>query len=250
MRCSSFSALQAALAHGALVVLADRGDAALQRLGLGLEDRHRDAGVEEVHADAAAHGAGADDADLADLAHRRVLGHVGDLGRGALAEEDVAQRARLRRSASAARKPSRSTAMPSSKRLVGRGLDRVDAAQRRRVVLRHRADRGAREGEEGGGVLVADLEVAHARMRRRSAAARSRAKATAPASRSPSMIVEQLLARHLGQQSLVTGLPDTIMLSAGSRPSARGRRCVPPAPGRRPSLTSGSATCVPGAATR
>ena len=37
------------------------------------------------------------------------------------------------------------------------------------------------------------------------------------------------------------------MLSATSRPTARGRRCVPPAPGRRPSFTSGSATCAPGA---
>ena len=47
-----------------------------------------------------------------------------------------------------------------------------------------------------------------------------------------------------------TVAPDTIMLSAVSTPIARGRRCVPPAPGRRPSLTSGSAICAPGVATR
>lgn len=40
------------------------------------------------------------------------------------------------------------------------------------------------------------------------------------------------------------------MFRAGSKPIARGRRCVPPAPGRIPSLTSGSAICAPGAATR
>lgn len=45
-------------------------------------------------------------------------------------------------------------------------------------------------------------------------------------------------------------VPETIMFSAGSRPIARGRRCVPPAPGRMPSFTSGSAICAPGAATR
>jgi hypothetical protein len=50
--------------------------------------------------------------------------------------------------------------------------------------------------------------------------------------------------------SLLTGSPLTIMFSAGSTPSTRGRRCVPPAPGIRPSLTSGSATLAPGAATR
>ena len=50
--------------------------------------------------------------------------------------------------------------------------------------------------------------------------------------------------------SLLTGSPVTIMFSAGSTPSARGRRCVPPAPGSRPSLTSGSAILAPGEATR
>src|SRR5579859_7275331 len=43
----------------ALVVLADRGEAAFQSGFLHLDDGHRDAGVEEVHGDAAAHGAGA-----------------------------------------------------------------------------------------------------------------------------------------------------------------------------------------------
>ena len=50
--------------------------------------------------------------------------------------------------------------------------------------------------------------------------------------------------------SLLTGSPLTIMFSAVSTPSTRGRRCVPPAPGIRPSLTSGSATLQPGAAMR
>ena len=35
------------------------------------------------------------------------------------------------------------------------------------------------------------------------------------------------------------GSPPTIILTASSGPTARGRRCVPPAPGSRPSFTSG-----------
>ncbi len=47
-----------------------------------------------------------------------------------------------------------------------------------------------------------------------------------------------------------TDAPETIRLSAVSTPTSRGSRCVPPAPGKRPSFTSGSAICAPGEATR
>ena len=63
-------------------------------------------------------------------------------------------------------------------------------------------------------------------------------------------LVEQLLPGALASISRGTGSPLTIMLSAVSTPTTRGRRCVPPAPGSRPSFTSGSAICAPGAATR
>ncbi len=46
------------------------------------------------------------------------------------------------------------------------------------------------------------------------------------------------------------GSPDRIIGSAFSMPTRRGRRCVPPAPGIRPSLISGRPSRVPGAATR
>ena len=36
--------------------------------------------------------------------------------------------------------------------------------------------------------------------------------------------------------------PDTIMLSAVSTPTTRGRRCVPPAPGSKPIMTPGEKT--------
>ena len=85
----------------ALVILADDAEAAVERLLLHLDDRHRNAGGEEVHRDAAAHRAGADDADLLDRQRRRVVRHVGDLAGLALGEEEVALRARLRRRSSA-----------------------------------------------------------------------------------------------------------------------------------------------------
>ena len=47
-----------------------------------------------------------------------------------------------------------------------------------------------------------------------------------------------------------TVAPETIKLSAVSRPTARGNRCVPPAPGMSPIFTSGMEICVDGAATR
>ena len=55
---------------------------------------------------------------------------------------------------------------------------------------------------------------------------------------------------NCASSSLLTGSPLTIMFSAVSTPSTRGRRCVPPAPGRMPSFTSGSAMLAPGAAMR
>jgi hypothetical protein len=45
-------------------------------------------------------------------------------------------------------------------------------------------------------------------------------------------------------------VPLTIMFSAPSSPIARGSRCVPPAPGMRPSFTSGSAMAAEASATR
>ena len=74
------------------------------------------------------------------------------------------------------------------------------------------------------------------------------ANSTAPASRSPSITSSKTPV--LESIAAGTEAPETIRLSAVSRPTARGSSCVPPAPGRRPSFTSGSAICVEGVATR
>ncbi len=84
-----------ALGGGVLVILADRRDAAVERLLLRLDDRHRHAGVEEVHRDPAAHRARADDADAGDRQQRRIGVEAVDLVRLALGEEHVALRLRL-----------------------------------------------------------------------------------------------------------------------------------------------------------
>ncbi|MGC4111412.1 MAG: hypothetical protein QM747_13510 [Nocardioides sp.] len=65
--------LHLALGRGAFVELADRAHAAIERLLLGFDQRHRESGVRETHRDAAAHRAGADDADDRDLPLRRLV---------------------------------------------------------------------------------------------------------------------------------------------------------------------------------
>ena len=80
---------------GVLVVLADGGEPAIKRILLRLDDGDGDAGIEEVHRNAAAHGPGADHADAGDFAGGGVLGDIRNLGRLALGEERVALRRRL-----------------------------------------------------------------------------------------------------------------------------------------------------------
>jgi hypothetical protein len=82
--------------RGALVVAADHADAAIERLARSLDQHHRDAGREEIHRDAAAHGAGTDHADACDGPGRHVGGNTGNLRRPALGEEGVALRRGLR----------------------------------------------------------------------------------------------------------------------------------------------------------
>ena len=86
----------AAALGGGRVILGDQIEAALQGIGAGLDDRHRDAGIGEAHRDAAAHGAGADHRGVLHVDGLHVLRQVGDLRGLALGKEDVALRLRLR----------------------------------------------------------------------------------------------------------------------------------------------------------
>ncbi|MCY1216180.1 hypothetical protein D9M72_280490 [compost metagenome] len=148
-----------ALLGAVLVVLADRGHATVQRFLLGFQHGDRDARVQEVHADAATHGAGADHGDLLDLASRRAFGHVGDLAGGTLAKEGVAQRARFRRGHQ--EQEALALFLETLLERLERAGHRFQALQRRREVLGHRGHGVAGKAQVAFGVLVAHLQVAH-----------------------------------------------------------------------------------------
>ena len=158
--------LELALLDLRFVVLADGGQAPVQRLLLHLQHLHRDAGVEEVHGDAAAHGASADHADALDFALGRVRWHVGNLARGALGQEQMAQRTRFGR-------PHQVDEQLTLHRhavgelALGRGLDRVHALGGRGVVLGHALDHVARELKVGIALGVLARQVAHQGQRAR-----------------------------------------------------------------------------------
>ena len=145
-----------------------------------------------------------------------------------------------------ARKRSRSTRSPSSNgreaaaasastHLSGAGYPFDTAATAPRATARNPSALGWRTGRSrsrGSGRRVAIVS----------------AKAAAFSTRSPSTSASK--SRVPASCAAGTVVPETIMLSAVSRPTARGRRWVPPAPGRSPSFTSGNATWAPAPATR
>ncbi len=90
-------AREAAALDAGLVIAADAGETAGQRVLVDLEQFHRKAELGKAHGDAAAHRAGADDGRGFDRAQRRVARNVGQPRHLALGEEGIAQRARLSR---------------------------------------------------------------------------------------------------------------------------------------------------------
>ena len=86
---------EAAALHGVFVILADGGHAAVERCLSVSFSSTGNAGIGEVHGDAAAHGACADHRRAIYWDRRRFFRDVGDLGHFALAEENVDQRLRL-----------------------------------------------------------------------------------------------------------------------------------------------------------
>jgi hypothetical protein len=114
-------------------------DAAVQRLLLHLEQqRHRDAGVQEVHRDAAAHGAGADHAPRGRSGAVGVSsGTSGILAGGALGRRRCGAARATRASISAWNSVRSSHALVEAASATA--ARRLDAPQRRREgLLRHR----------------------------------------------------------------------------------------------------------------
>ena len=86
---------QLALFGARLVSAADSQHAALKSVRFGLDNRHRQAGVEEIHCNAAAHRAGADDPDFFDAPRRRIRRETGDFADLPFGGEDITQGLRL-----------------------------------------------------------------------------------------------------------------------------------------------------------
>ena len=77
----------------------------------------------------------------------------------------------------------------------------------------------------------------------------ARAQARAPAMKSSPSMTSSTMPRSLATGPGM-GSPERMKPRAFSAPTRRGRRCVPPAPGSRPSFTSGRPTGAFGAMTR
>ena len=225
---------QAAALDGAVEDAAEVGEAALQRLGVALDQDDGEAGVAQRGGDAGAHGAAADHRGGADRAGLDALERGGPRG-GALGEEDVAQRGGLRRGAQL----EEGLALEGH-RGVEVGLD--GAAQA--------GERAERRGLAAGALLHRRLGLVPEAGRRPAAArgrgaapaagAGSAAKATAPARRSPSTM--RSIRPSSSAFGAFTGLPVVTRSTATAGGTRRGSRTVPPAPGTMPSVTSGSPT--------
>ncbi len=79
-----------ALLGAVFIIAADDPNTAIERFLLHFDDGYRDANRQEVHRNAAAHGASADHAHLVHRQRLHVGGQAVDLGRGALGEKHVA----------------------------------------------------------------------------------------------------------------------------------------------------------------
>ena len=242
IRCSTSSGVSRPAGAVALVVLPHHAEAVVERRLVGLHDRHRDADVGEVHGDAATHRARRRSRRPARPSRVGVsAGDVGDLRRLALGEEVVALGARTAAPLSSSTKSSRSCCDALVERQVDGGLDALDVVLGGAEAAGLAGDRLPELREQLG--LAPGGRAPCRRGRGSSGAAVPRrparsAKATAPAMRSPSTSSSTSPSRRASSPPI--GSPLTIISSAFSTPTTRGSRWVPPAPGRRPSFTSGS----------
>ncbi len=226
--------LELAALRGGLVVLADDAQAALQRFLFGFDDGDRNAGVGEVHRDAAAHGAGADDADLRDRQRRCVGRHIRNLPHFALGEEHVALRGRLH----AAHRLLEQRALDLHafvERQIHRSFNGADVVFGSEEAAELASVGFAEVGEEfrlapRGFDLV--IQVAHLLERALLGDDLLRKGDRAGAQR-PSGTISSIRPAAFAVFASMCA-PDVTISSAFSGPTMRGRRCVPPAPGNKP----------------
>ena len=167
----------------------------------------------------------------------------GHLGRGALGEEDVAQRLGL--IGIAQPQEGRALLGQSFRQRISAGAAHQAHGLDRRLLPAHPRQRLRCRLLEGFGV---DGGTARSPVRRGGWPARSRAMAIAAAVRSP--LTTRSTMPSDNASAAVTMRPLAISSTAAAGPARRGRRCVPPAPGTMPSFTSGRPSLASGAAMR
>ena len=147
-----------ATARRPLVVLAHDTETSFERGLVAFNDRDRDAGVGEVHRNAAAHGAGAEHTGVLNVDRGRVLGDIGDLVRLAFGEEGVALRSGL--GAGHELHEERGFHLGALiERQAGRGLDAPDVVLRGEKATGLAGDLRTEVGEDLG-VDIGDLIIA------------------------------------------------------------------------------------------
>jgi hypothetical protein len=143
-----------------LVVPAHDAQTPIECLLVALDDGHRDADVGEVHRDAPAHRAGAEDAAAPYVDHRRVLVDAGDLVGGTFGEEGVPLRRGLR-AGDELHEQATLDLDALVERQVRRGLDALDDVLGGEEATRLAVDRGPERREQVGVALrLGDLVVA------------------------------------------------------------------------------------------
>ncbi len=147
-----------------------------------------------------------------------------------------------------AAKRSRSTREPVSKSVVtAASMASIAATGARRPRASLAA--AARAAAQAAMPSAREVFTGSSRVRRGPpAAARARAKATAPSSSGPSITAS--MSPAASARAAPIGLPAVHNSSAVATSHNRGRRCVPPAPGMMPRVTSGWPSFAPAAATR
>ncbi len=211
----------------------------------GFDDRDRDAGARERDRDARSHRAAADDGRRRDLERLRSR-QSRNLSELAFREEDVHQR--MRRCGANQFVEQTELARESALEFeFERGFDRVDQLVRgesaalfgRNHLVRLRD--GERRREQPSPSMPSSAlraETALARRTPRTSSPRQMTSPSTTSSRIPSSCA----------RVASSGSPLSMISSAGCAPIKRGRRCVPPAPGMRPSLISGKPTFARGVA--
>ena len=188
------------------VVAANCGQAAVQRFLLHFQHLHWHAGVQEVHGNAAAHGAGANNGHALDVAQRCVCGHVRNLGRSTLAQEQVAQGAAFA-GEHEVHENFTLGGHADGKFFLGSSLDCCHALERCGKVLGHAAHHiaGKLEVSVAQGVLAGKLaDDGHGAGR--SDRARKGQRLFGQRLRRGGNLLEQLLARQHGQHFGLDGL--------------------------------------------